>query len=261
MAKRRFLSKDIVRSDAFVDMPLSTQALYMHLMMEADDDGFVGNPKLVIRLVGANEDDLKVLMLKRFVLVFPTGIIVIKHFKMQNTIPPDRYTATVYREELAQLRIKDNRSYTELEHVEISMPFTECQHNVNTLETQYRLDKSRLDKNSIEKEIYAQSANAESAAVIVYKIPLQSKKENPIYHNVFEDDIEHYRELYPAVDIDAEIRKMIGWCEANPAKRKTPRGVRAFITTWLSKEQDKGGRLKGISQKLSDDEWLQGGRK
>ena len=94
----------IIDSDAFLDMPLSTQALYFHLNMRADDDGFVGNPKRIQRLVGASEDDLKLLIAKRFLLVFEDGVIVIKHWRMHNTIRNDRYTRTAYIEELKRLK-------------------------------------------------------------------------------------------------------------------------------------------------------------
>lgn len=102
----------IVDSDAFLDMPLSAQCLYFHLNMRADDDGFIGNPKRIQKLVGANEDDLKLLIAKRFVLIFEDGVIVIKHWKMHNTLRSDRYTPTRYTEELLMLETKENNSYT-----------------------------------------------------------------------------------------------------------------------------------------------------
>lgn len=100
-------------SDAFLDMPLSSQALYFHLNMNADDDGFVNNPKKVQRIIGASEDDLKLLIMKRFLIGFEGGVIVIKHWRMHNTLKSDRYKPTQYQEELAMLDIKDNKSYTE----------------------------------------------------------------------------------------------------------------------------------------------------
>lgn len=100
-------------SDAFLDMPLSSQALYFHLNMNADDDGFVNNPKKVQRIIGASEDDLKLLIMKRFLIGFEGGVIVIKHWRMHNTLKSDRYKPTQYQEELAMLDVKDNKSYTE----------------------------------------------------------------------------------------------------------------------------------------------------
>lgn len=102
----------ILDSDAFLDMPLSTQALYLHLNMRADDDGFISNPKRVQRLIGASEDDLKLLLVKRFLLVFEDGVMVIKHWRMHNTIRSDRYTPTPYQDELSRLFVKQNKSYS-----------------------------------------------------------------------------------------------------------------------------------------------------
>lgn len=112
MANKRMFTMHIVDSDAFLDMPLSTQCLYFHLNMRADDDGFIGNPKRVQRLIGASDDDFKILIAKRFVLAFEDGVIVIKHWRMHNTIRADRYTPTAYQEELSMLLMKDNKSYS-----------------------------------------------------------------------------------------------------------------------------------------------------
>ena len=113
MAERRMFAKTIVDSDAFLDMPLSTQALYFHLSMRADDDGFVNNPKKIQRMINASEDDLKLLITKRFVLVFDNGVIVIKHWRLHNTLRKDRYKPTIYQEEFKQLRLKEDGGYTE----------------------------------------------------------------------------------------------------------------------------------------------------
>lgn len=112
MAQKRMFTMKIVDSDAFLDMPLSTQCLYFHLNMRADDDGFIGNAKKIMRMIGASEDDLKILIAKKFLLYFDTGIIVIKHWWMHNTLAKDRYNETAYIEEKSSLKIKDNKSYT-----------------------------------------------------------------------------------------------------------------------------------------------------
>lgn len=112
MAEKRMFTKKITESDAFLDMPLSAQCLYFHLNMEADDDGFVNSPKKIQRLIGAKEDDLKLLIMKSFLLVFENGVVVIKHWRMHNTIRQDRYHPTNYKEEYQKLGLKDNNSYT-----------------------------------------------------------------------------------------------------------------------------------------------------
>lgn len=102
----------IVDTDAFLDMPLSTQCLYFHLNMRADDDGFIGNPKRIEKIIGANDDDLKLLIAKRFVILFDDGVIVIKHWRMHNTLSRDRYIETSYTDKKKKLLLKDNGSYS-----------------------------------------------------------------------------------------------------------------------------------------------------
>lgn len=113
MSQKRMFSKQIVQSDAFMDMPQSTQLLYFHLSMEADDDGFIGSPKKVMRGVGSSDDDYKILIAKRFILVFPEGICVIKHWLIHNYIQSDRYHETKYVEQKKLLSIKGNKAYTD----------------------------------------------------------------------------------------------------------------------------------------------------
>ena len=109
-------AKTIIDSDAFLDMPLSSQALYFHLAMRADDDGFINNPKKLQRMVGCGEDDLKLLMVKKFILVFESGVIVIKHWKIHNYIRSDRYKPCIKKRKIRLLkkiakliRLKQNR--------------------------------------------------------------------------------------------------------------------------------------------------------
>ena len=142
MASRRMFSLGIIDSDAFMDMPLSTQALYFHLSMRADDDGFINNPKKIKRMIGASDDDLKVLTAKGFIIPFESGVVVITHWKIHNTIQNDRYKETVYLVEKGRLFTEKNKAYT-LDN--------QCFQSVSKLETQTRLDKTRLDKTSIEQ--------------------------------------------------------------------------------------------------------------
>lgn len=114
MSKRRMFSADIVMSDAFVDMPISAQALYFHLVMRADDDGFIGSPKQVMRMLGASDDDVKILLAKRFILTFESGVVVVKHWLIHNLIRADRYKETTYKREKATLGLNENGAYTEL---------------------------------------------------------------------------------------------------------------------------------------------------
>ena len=110
MAQRRMFSKDIIENDAFLDMPLSTQALYFHLGMQADDDGFV-TPKRIMRMLGCQDDDLKLLIAKKFVLAFDSGVVVIKHWKINNYLRNDRHKPTTHQDKLALLTVKSNGGY------------------------------------------------------------------------------------------------------------------------------------------------------
>jgi hypothetical protein len=116
MSRRRLFSQTIVESDAFLDMPLTSQSLYFHLCMNADDDGFV-NPKRIVRMIGANDDDLKILIAKRYLLVFESGVVVIKHWLISNTIRHDRYQPTTYMLELGLLTKNEFGAYTEIANI------------------------------------------------------------------------------------------------------------------------------------------------
>lgn len=133
MAERRMFSKQIISSDKFLDMPLSAQSLYFQLGMQADDDGFVGNPKKIQRMLGASDDDARLLVAKNFLLPFETGVIVITHWRLHNYIQKDRYKPTIYQAEAQQIRVTKTKEYS-LD--------TKCIHNVSKLDTQVRLGKS-----------------------------------------------------------------------------------------------------------------------
>lgn len=137
MAERRMFAKTIVLSDAFLDMPLGARCLYMTMGMLADDDGFVNAPKSIMRQCGATEDDLKVLLAKKFVLPFESGVIVIKHWRINNYLQKDRIQPTKYQEEFALLELEGNGAYT--------MQSEACIHD------SVYIDKNSKDKNSIDK--------------------------------------------------------------------------------------------------------------
>ena len=137
MAERRMFAKTIIDSDAFIDMPLSTQALYFHLSMRADDDGFINNPKRIQRMIGCADDDLKLLIAKRFILPFDSGVVVIKHWKIHNYIRNDRYKPTIYGAERAKLRVKENGAYTDnlIDGIPLGIP------NGYQMDTQDRIEE------------------------------------------------------------------------------------------------------------------------
>lgn len=111
MARRRMFSLDIVDTDKFLDLPLTTQALYFHLGMRSDDDGFVGSPKKIAKILGATDIDLNLLCSTGFIIPFESGVVVITHFQMQNTLKNDRYKPTIYRVEKNMLHQKGTKEY------------------------------------------------------------------------------------------------------------------------------------------------------
>lgn len=228
MAERRMFSKTIVDSDAFLDMPLSTQALYFHLSMRADDDGFLNNAKKIQKIIGASDDDLKLLIIKRFVIAFDDGIIVVKHWRMNNYLRRDRYTPTVYQEEFKMLGIKDNGAYTLLDTAGIP-DGNQC---VTRL-PQVSIGKDSIDKDSINTICQELEAPDRKKAI---SLTLNDKSEYWIYG----DQVEQWSQLFPAVDVMQELRKMKSWLDSNPSRRKTKKGILRFVNGWLSKEQDKG---------------------
>ena len=141
-------SLSVVDTDWFLDLPLSTQALYFHLNMRADDDGFVDAPNSIVRKIGASKNDFDLLVAKRYVLKFESGIIVIKHWRMHNTIRQDRYKPTQFQEELKTLSVKDNKAYTDCQPSGNQMT-TKCIQNVSAdIDIDLDIDKE-LDINKL----------------------------------------------------------------------------------------------------------------
>lgn len=141
MAERRMIAKTIIDSDLFLDMPMSTQCLYFHLNMRADDDGFINNPKKIQRMIGCNDDDIKLLITKNFIIPFESGVVVIKHWKIHNYIRMDRYKETLYKEEKSQLVTDKSKEYILGRPDDIPL--------VDQRLTQDRLGKDRLGKDNI----------------------------------------------------------------------------------------------------------------
>lgn len=157
-------AKTIIDSDLFLDMPSSTQCLYFHLSMRADDDGFINNPKKIQRMVGSGDDDLKLLIAKNFIIPFESGVVVIKHWKIHNYIQKDRYKETLYKDEKLQLSTGKNKEYILGIPNDNNMD-TKCIHDVSNSETQVRLGKVRLGKYSLpteEKDVSKSVDNSKS---------------------------------------------------------------------------------------------------
>lgn len=360
MAERRMFSKSIVLSDAFLDMPMSARCLYFTLSMFADDDGFVGSPKAIMRQCGASQDDIAILLQKRYILGFDSGVIVIKHWRMNNYLQNDRHKKTTYVEELEMLSLDSKGSYIERSDgdalvlpetsrrpltqaqekrykakKESSLPYSfeykirqafekihcpicnypmessdklrkptikhnlpislggkheidnisvicascntsiinrtetppynteevkkiwECIGNGLGMDTQYSIGKYRevegnVEVSTIDNMDMKQPSTSKEAFIICAEqfenssaptLPLNDGTE----YEVTQETVDEFCRLYPAVDVMQELRNMRGWLIANPRKRKTKRGINAFMNNWLAREQDgwKGGGKSG----------------
>lgn len=145
MGNHRMFSNSIVDSDKFLDMPLSTQALYFHLGMKADDDGFVGNPKKIVRAVNCTEDDLKLLIAKEFVICFESGIIVITHWNIHNTVRKDRKKDTIFLRERRLLLLDENKVYTKSSDFDNQLT-TKRQPSDNQMSAQGKVSKDKISQ-------------------------------------------------------------------------------------------------------------------
>lgn len=150
MANRRMFSKKITDTDKFLDMPASAQNLYFHLNMHADDDGFLGNAKTIKRMVGASDDDLKLLVTKQFLIPFDDGVVVIKDWRIHNYIRSDRYRSTIYTDHKNSLQINENQQYELVSEQPKEVGMTDGipsgNQNGYQMDTQVRLGKDRLGK-------------------------------------------------------------------------------------------------------------------
>lgn len=142
MAERRMMSKSIIKSDTFLDMPATTQNLYFHMLLDADDDGFINAPKSIMRMIGAKDDDMKVLAAKQFVIPFESGVVVIKDWKIHNYIQNDRYKPSPLPER-DLLNIQKDKTYTLKS--DVSRMDTECIQTVS-------IGKDRIGKDRIGKD-------------------------------------------------------------------------------------------------------------
>lgn len=255
MAERRMFAKTIIDSDLFLDMPQSTQLLYFHLSMRADDDGFINNPKSIMRNVKCNEDDLKLLAAKQFIIPFENGVVVIKHWRIHNYIKSDRYKPTSYQNEKDQLSLENNiyvlpGTMLKPKQIQDGTTLEPCWNHTGTeLDTQSK-DRVR-DKAIGNKDTYCTEPEINSAPPVIHLI-LNDKAFYPIYQS----DIDQWQSLYPVVNVLQQLRAMSGWLDANPAKRKTKQGIRRFINSWLTREQDRGGvKNNGTSAGANSDDY------
>lgn len=221
MAERRMFAKSIIDSDLFLDMPLSAQALYFHLSMRADDEGFINNPKKIQRMVGASDDDCKLLIVKRFIIPFESGIVVIRHWKIHNYIQKDRFKPTMCEEERAVLETDNNGAY-------VMAPDTKCIQAVSKPDTQVRLGKS---KDSLEED----SGEPKARRVRRFTPP------------TLEEVAQYCRELNSKID----PRQFVDYYTANgwvQGRGKPIKDWKAAVRTWNRNE----GKMNGGAQRQQE---------
>ena len=159
MAERRMMAKSVIEADSFMDLPMSTQCLYFHMLLRADDDGFIKNPSAIRRAIGCSSDDMTLLVAKRFILPFESGVIVIRHWKIHNYIQKDRYRPSGC-EEAKQIETDANKAY-KIKASEALYP--ECIQNVSKLDTEC-IQSVSIGKDRLGKSIYAAAADARARA-------------------------------------------------------------------------------------------------
>ena len=182
MAERRMFAKQIIDSDSFLDMPVTARLLYYDLSMRADDDGFINSPKKIMRMIGASQDDLSVLIAKRFIIPFDSGVVVIKHWRIHNYIQKDRYKPTNYQDELSQLTVKPNKAYS---MTSVSTLDTPCIQSVSSLDSQVRLGKDRLVEVSKESNMVTAGGDREVEFEQLWAIyPRKQGKRDALKHYI-----------------------------------------------------------------------------
>lgn len=221
-------SKEITTSDIFVDMPATAQLLYFHLGMEADDDGFLGNARMLSRAYGSNTDDLKLLIAKGFLIAFPNGVTVIKDWNINNQIRKDRYKPTIYLDEKATLFLDVRGTYA-VSNVDLA---TNGKPNGNQMETQYRLGKDSIGKDSIGENKEKKDAHSKAS----------KKEEQKLAYGEFKNvwltdkDFNKLKEKFPN-DYQERIEKLSSYIASKG--KDNYKNHYATITNWASKEAPK----------------------
>jgi len=252
MSQRRMFSPEIVESEEFLTMPVSCQALYFHLGMHADDDGFV-QPKLIMRASGFTDDDLKVLLAKRFLLSFQSGVVVIKHWLIHNMIRLDRYKNTRFLEEKKLLKIKENKAYTEINNLG-------CQ-NDNQLAPQVRLGEVRLGKVNMSPKGEKLKPLRNDQLLVEYYFQLKGWQDKPVKERnaVFPRFLKASKQILELTDLEqakAKLLRLKTWAD----NQELDWTLETLIKKWLEvdelpQEKVKRAFIEGDKAYKKGDEW------
>lgn len=255
MAERRMFTQKITEADNFTELPPTTQCLYFHLCMNADDDGFSNKIRQAMFNAHADRNDFEMLVQKRFIIPFDSGVIVIKHWRMHNLIRSDRYHKTDYLEERAALVLKDNGVYyddLEPEEQQDSSGIPD-DNQVTTISIPDDNQMEPEGSSSIGKVINNINTttigeeNFEIDTTGIPKIPLEDGTEWEVPESYFIECVKNY----PDIDIKKEFASMRMWSISNPTKKKTRAGVKRFVNNWLSKSMPKKEVQKDTNNKTT----------
>lgn len=244
MAERRMFSKTIVDSDAFLDMPVSTQCLYFHLSMRADDEGFVNNPKRIQRMVGMSDDDMRILIAKQFIIPFESGICVIKHWFIHNYIRNDRFKSTSCIEEKSQLALDDNKIYYLGDGIPLGIP--DDIPNAYQMETQVRLGKDSIDK------------EREKATKVAKLSPPKLTFGEFQNINLTLEELDKLKSRWSAEQVESMIENLSSYLVNNTKKKY--KNHYAVLLTWLKKDfpESKQADEKTNKTTLIEEKWCYG---
>ena len=244
MANRRMFAKSIIDTDLFLNMPISTQVLYFHLAIRADDDGFVGSPQRIQRMLGCGDDDMRLLLARGYIIAFESGVVVITHWNIHNRIQKDRYTPTVYANEKNLLTREKNGAYL------LSGADTKCiqdvsgdGHKMDTkciqgvsengykLETQDRLGKDRLGKDRLGKDRLGKDRLGKDTASAT---ATATRHQYGQYKNVLlsDDEMSKLQSEFP--DWEQRIERLSEYIASKGAKYKSHL---ATIRAWARKDK------------------------
>ena len=214
MAERRMMAKSIIKSDQFLEMPMSSQLLYFHLLSDADDDGFINAPKSIMRVIGAKEDDMRVLQAKGYTIPFDSGVIIIKHWRIHNSLRKDRYNPNPQLEnERKQLVVNDRKEY------ELATTWQPLGNHLATSGC-HSIGKDSIGKDSIGKDsIYSVECDISHSKNTHFKPPTVEEVEEYCIERNNNIDAEYF----------VDYQESRGWVLSNGKKMKD---WKATIRTW-----------------------------
>ena len=235
MAEKRMFSSNVIDSDAFLDMSPTARLLYYDMGMRADDDGFIDSPKKIMRIIGASDSDLKELIDNGFVLRFESGVIVIRHWYVNNRVRRDTYHETIYTEEKSRLLLEKNNVY-QLRNDSV----TDTLQTRDEIGSQNRVDKSRLEKDRLGKDRLDESCACESLSES-QALPGQPSQESPIVYfptkfgeqPIYQRDIDDLSNMFNgSVDVRNEIFSCMAYYSDKPESVSSWQSV---VKVWINR--------------------------